>query len=75
MLRTAWRLGYPERLIADGAYGSAPMPDWLVEGRGIAPHIPVFDKSQRTDGTFWLDTLPSQSKLQLSMRFFQQDLP
>ena len=24
----------PERLIADAAYGSAPMPDWLVEERG-----------------------------------------
>ncbi len=43
---------YPERLIADSAYGSAPMLDWLVEGRGIEPHIPVFDKSKRTDGTF-----------------------
>ena len=43
---------YPERLIADSAYGSAPMLDWLVEGHGIEPHIPVFDKSARTDGTF-----------------------
>lgn len=43
---------YPERLIADSAYGSAPMLDWLVEQHGIAPHIPVFDKSKRTDGTF-----------------------
>ena len=43
---------YPERLIADSAYGSAPMLDWLVEHRGIAPHIPVFDQSKRTDGTF-----------------------
>jgi hypothetical protein len=40
---------YPERLIADSAYGSAPMLDWLVEGRGIEPHIPVFDKSARRD--------------------------
>lgn len=31
----------PERLIADTAYGSGPMLDWLVEKRGIAPHIPV----------------------------------
>lgn len=31
----------PERLIADTAYGSGPMLDWLVEERGIAPHIPV----------------------------------
>lgn len=28
------------------------MPDWLVEKRGIAPHIPVIDKSGRKDGTF-----------------------
>lgn len=51
--RTMDRFGlYPERLIADTAYGSAPMLDWLVEERGIEPHIPVFDKSKRTDGTF-----------------------
>jgi len=42
----------PERLIADTAYGSGPMLDWLVEKRGIAPHIPVIDKSRRKDGTF-----------------------
>jgi len=41
----------PERLIADTAYGSGPMLDWLV-GHGIAPHIPVIDKSGRTNGTF-----------------------
>jgi hypothetical protein len=29
-------------LAADTAYGSAPMLDWLVEEKGIAPHIPVF---------------------------------
>lgn len=32
----------PERRIADTAYGSGPMLDWLVPKRGIAPHIPVF---------------------------------
>jgi hypothetical protein len=42
----------PERLIADTAYGSAQMLDWLVQGRGIAPHIPVIDKSGRKDGTY-----------------------
>jgi len=26
-----------------------------VHERGIEPHIPVFDKSQRTDGTFSRD--------------------
>ena len=43
---------YPARLIGDTAYGAAEMLDWLVEDRGIEPHVPVFDKSQRTDGTF-----------------------
>ena len=28
---------------------------WLVHERGIEPHIPVFDKSARTDGTFSRD--------------------
>ena len=46
---------WPERLAADTAYGSAEMLDWLVHERGIEPHIPVFDKSQRTDGTFSRD--------------------
>jgi transposase len=43
---------YPEKLAADSAYGSAEMLNWLVEKRGIEPHIPVFDKSQRSDDTF-----------------------
>jgi transposase len=46
---------YPERLAADAAYGSAEMLNWLVHERGIEPHIPVFDKSQRTDGTYSRD--------------------
>lgn len=28
------------------------MLDWLVEEKGIAPHMPVIDKSARDDGTF-----------------------
>src|SRR6478672_13493419 len=51
--RTADRFGLkPERLAADSAYGSAPSLDWLVKTKGIAPHIPVWDKSRRDDGTF-----------------------
>jgi transposase len=51
--RTEERFGIkPERLAADTAYGAAPMLNWLVEEKGIAPHIPVFDKSKRDDGTF-----------------------
>jgi len=51
--RTEERFGLkPERLAADTAYGAAPTLNWLVEEKGIAPHIPVFDRSKRDDGTF-----------------------
>jgi hypothetical protein len=43
---------WPARLAADSAYGSAENLAWLVHDRGIEPHIPVFDKSERQDGTF-----------------------
>jgi transposase len=50
--RTAERFGLkPQSLAADSAYGSAENLAFLVKQRGIAPHIPVFDKSNRTDGT------------------------
>ena len=42
----------PERLIGDTAYGAAPMLAWLVQEKGIEPHVPVWDKSERQDGTF-----------------------
>jgi IS5 family transposase len=42
----------PEWIAADSAYGSAANLAWLVKERQIAPHIPVFGKSQRTDGTW-----------------------
>jgi hypothetical protein len=45
----------PARLIGDTAYGSAEMLGWLAHDQGIEPHIPVFDKSQHTDGTFSRD--------------------
>jgi transposase len=42
----------PKRLLGDSAYGSAEMLGWLVDQRRIEPHVTVFDKSARTDGTF-----------------------
>src|ERR1700720_4965412 len=42
----------PRRLSADKAYGSAEILAWMVEEKNIAPHVPVWDKSERTDGTF-----------------------
>ncbi len=42
----------PQWVAADSAYGSASNLAWLVKEKQIAPHIPVFSKSQRTDGTW-----------------------
>ena len=50
--RTEERFGMkPGQLAGDTAYGAAPMLAWLVKEKGIEPHIPVFDKSARKDGT------------------------
>ena len=46
---------YPTRLMGDSAYGSAEMLGWLVHQHGIEPHVTVFDKSARQDGTFSRD--------------------
>jgi len=48
---TAERTGLvPKHLAADSAYGTGALLGWLVD-RGIDPHIPVWDKSERADGT------------------------
>ena len=41
----------PRRLIGDTAYGTAEMLEWMVEDKGIEPHVPLWDKTQRTDNT------------------------
>jgi transposase len=41
----------PRRLAGDTAYGAAKLLKWLVD-RGIMPHVPVWDRSARSDGTF-----------------------
>jgi transposase len=46
---------YPAKLMGDSAYGSAEMLGWLVYEHGIEPHVTVFDKSARKDGTFSRD--------------------
>lgn len=42
----------PQRIIADTAYGSAYMLGWLVEQKGIEPHVPVWEQYDRKDGAF-----------------------
>ncbi len=46
---------YPARLLGDSAYCSAEMLGWLVYEQGIEPHVTVFDRSARQDGTFSRD--------------------
>ena len=41
----------PKQVAGDVAYGTAEMLGWLVD-HGIDPHIPVWDKGKRDDGTF-----------------------
>jgi transposase len=50
--RVARRFGLqPQRLAGDTVYGAVSLLKWLVD-RQITPHIPVWDKSARSDGTF-----------------------
>ena len=41
----------PLRLIGDMAYGNAELLGWMVNDKGIAPHVPVWDRTQRDDDT------------------------
>jgi transposase len=41
----------PTRLIGDMAYGAAELLGWMVNDKAIEPHVPVWDKTQRTDNT------------------------
>ena len=41
----------PNRLIGDTAYGAAALLGWMVNDKAIEPHVPVWDKTQRKDGT------------------------
>jgi transposase len=36
----------------DTNYGAGSILGWLVQEKQIAPHVPVWDKSERDDGTF-----------------------
>jgi transposase len=42
----------PKRLLGDTAYGAAPLLNWIVNEKHIEPHIPVWEKANRGDGTF-----------------------
>ncbi len=48
--RTAEQFDVPHAWSSTGA--TAKMVGWLVDERGIEPHVNLIDKSERTDGTF-----------------------
>lgn len=73
----------PHRLLGDTAYGTAPLLHWLVEEKNIAPHVPVWDKSDGKEGLFgrsdfnWKDKAdyyqcPAGKRLQRSRRKFKK---
>jgi transposase len=41
----------PRRLVGDTAYGTAEMLSWMVKEKRIAPHVPVWDRTERKDGS------------------------
>jgi len=41
----------PQRLVGDTAYGTALLLGWMVQDKQIEPHIPVWDKTVRKDGS------------------------
>ena len=41
-----------KKLIGDTAYGTAEFLAWMVNDKGIEPHVPVWEKGERSDGTF-----------------------
>jgi transposase len=41
----------PQRLVGDTAYGTAEMLSWMVKEKHIAPHVPVWDRTERKDGS------------------------
>jgi transposase len=50
--RTEDRFGLkPDRIAGDVAYGTGEMLGWLIK-RKIAPHISVWERARRKDGTF-----------------------
>jgi len=42
----------PERLIGDTAYGTAPMLAWMKKEKDIEPHVLVWNKTERKNGSF-----------------------
>lgn len=42
----------PQWLNGDTAFGTSPTLGWMVNAKGIAPHMPDWHKIERKDDTF-----------------------
>jgi transposase len=42
----------PKRLLGDTAYGNAELVAWMVDEKSIEPHVSLYERGERTDGTF-----------------------
>lgn len=40
-----------KRRMGDTVYGTAGLLAWMVNDQGIEPHVPVWEKAERRDGT------------------------
>jgi hypothetical protein len=52
----------PKRLVGDTAYGTGAMLAWMVQEEGIDPHVPVWQRPPRNDGTFPNSVFAGSSK-------------
>ena len=52
----------PKRLMGDTAYGCADMLGYLVNEKNIEPHVPIWDKSKRSDGTYFISDFTWKEK-------------
>jgi hypothetical protein len=41
----------PQRLIGDTVYGAAEILGWMVDEKAIEPHVPLWEKGERSDDT------------------------
>ena len=64
----------PQRLGGDTAYGAANLLKWLWD-RGIAPHVPVWDKSKQTDGRFTKESIFMKCRTLRPPSYVSQYLP
>jgi hypothetical protein len=41
-----------KKLFSDTAYGTTEFLGWMVNDKAIEPHVPIWEKGERSDGTF-----------------------